>query len=183
MIKYPTIPQLYEKFKNPVERVLDLFKLQIVFLTLVCLVQLCRMLHDPKMFFTDDSDVDNTHTSIVGPSYDVTASTPVYLPTTYITRPYTQSRRSSNSQLVENEDAIQEYGRVIKKRGRRQGSNTGFLYEPHLFGHDVLFPAPIHSSPFVRKPSHADNRETTTAASTGVSGPELVLPGKFRIMK
>ena len=137
------------------------------------------MLHDPKMFFTDDSDVDNTYTSIVGPTYDVTTSSPDYLPTTYITRPYTQARRSASSQLRDSKDAIQEYGRVIK-RGRRHGGNTGFLYEPHLFGHDVLFPAPIHSSPILRKVSKTESKEATTDASTG---PELVLPGKFRIMK
>jgi len=148
------------------------------------------LLKEQKMSFADDSDVENTHMAVVGPRYYVTTTSPEDLPTTFFTRPFRQNRRSLSpaavSQLIDNKDAIQEYGRVIKKRGRLHGSGSSFLYEPHLFGHDVLFPAPMHSNPLGRKASKGENgakREITAAPAAGVKSPEMVLPGKFRIMK
>jgi hypothetical protein len=43
----------------------------------------------------------------------------------------------------------------MKKRATNKAQlSAGFLYEPHLFGHDVLFPAPMHGGN--RKGSKAD---------------------------
>ena len=143
-------------------------------------------MQDQKMYFTDENDSDNSGVQFAGPRYYVTPATQEDLPTTMFTRPFRQLRRNNNnnnnlvSQMMDNKDAIQEYGRVIKKRTRMHGS--GFLYEPHLFGHDVLFPVPMHSN--LRKGSKAEvgaKKDSTPKAE--LDGPEMVLPGKFRIMK
>ena len=74
-------------------------------------------------------------------------------------------------------------GLSINKRGRVV-HRSGFLYEPHLFGHDVLFPAPHHASPAnSKKLAKSEAGIKKDAAVVNVSSPELVLPGKFRIMK
>jgi hypothetical protein len=136
------------------------------------------------MYFHDQNESDNTGVQFVGPRYYVTPATQEDFPTSLVTRPVRQYRRNNFvSQMLENKDAIQEYGRVIKKRGRLHGS--GFLYEPHMFGHDVLFPVPMHSNLAAgRKLSLAENgpkKDSTPAVALNV--PEMVLPGKFRIMK
>ena len=74
-------------------------------------------------------------------------------------------------------------GLAINKRGRVV-HRSAFSYEPQLFGHDVLFPAPHHANPANGKKlgkSEAGIKKDSPEAS--VSSPELVLPGKFRIMK
>ena len=61
---------------------------------------------------------------------------------------------------------------------------SGFLYEPHLFGHDVLFPAPMHSNPGSSKATGKSETGTKKDSAGGtVNSPDFVLPGKFRIMK
>ena len=69
------------------------------------------------------------------------------------------------------------------KRGKLS-QRSGFLYEPHLFGHDVLFPAAMHPPGLginrkIGKPENGIKKDPAVATNSAT----LVLPGKFRIMK